>query len=107
MSALVERCIIDHLIANMLAASAKLGVNDGEETTLQRSSGPAAIKAAMFTTGEDYLLVWPAGSHSQQRHTGWVHLIYGNGEDVISDYSTNIEALVAPTNDWIERGGAA
>lgn len=106
MAQLVERLIIDHLIADMLAAGALLGVNDGEETTLERSADPVAIKAAMFTTDEDYLLVWPNGL-GEGEHIGWVWLIHGNGEDVICDYSTNIEALIAPTNTWIDTGAAA
>jgi hypothetical protein len=106
MSALLERLIIDHLVADLLAKGALLGVNDGEETTLKHSADPVAIKAAMFTTDEDWLLVWPAGDHHQRSNTGWVRLIYGNGEDLISDYSTNLEALIAPTNAWIEKGAA-
>ena len=106
MTQFVERLIIDHLIADLLAAGARLGVNDGEVTTIERSTDPVAIKAAMFTTDEDCLLVWKSGNNGGF-HTGWIRLIYGNGEDVISDYSTNIEALVAPTNTWIETGAVA
>ena len=105
MSSLVERVIINRLIGDMLSAGALLGVNDGEETTLERSADPVAIKAAMYTTDEDYLLVWASG-HTTGRCTGWVRLIYGNGEDVISDYSLNIENLVAPTNAWIDNEAA-
>lgn len=32
---------------------------------------------------------------------GWVMLVNGNGEDVISDYTTDLEDVLAPLNDEI------
>jgi hypothetical protein len=51
----------------------------------------------MATTDEDRLLVYNQG---EQRTFGWVLFIYGNGEDVLSDYTTNLEAALRSTNDF-------
>jgi hypothetical protein len=35
------------------------------------------------------------------RPFAWVRFVYGNdGYDVISDYTTSLEAVLAPINDW-------
>lgn len=34
---------------------------------------------------------------------GWVKLIFGNGYDVISDYSTVLEDLMAPVNKFADK----
>jgi len=30
---------------------------------------------------------------------GWVKLVYGNGEDILSDYTTNLEELIHSIDD--------
>jgi hypothetical protein len=103
-----ERQIIVLLVEDCLAAGYKLGVNDGEETTLRDSTDEAAIFAAMSTTDQDYLLV----AHESLSKTdpectcpeGWIRLIYGNGGDVISDNTINVpESVFARANELAER----
>ncbi|MBV8895506.1 MAG: hypothetical protein JO051_03265 [Acidobacteriaceae bacterium] len=89
----------------LLRAGYLLGVNDGEETTIERSSDANAIFHAMFTTDEDYILVYRKG---EQEHFGWVRFIYGNdGWDVISDYSTNLEPVMHGVLEYAEAQEAA
>ena len=54
----VEREIAVAVIKALLAAGYSLGVNDGEETTIHHSTDAKAIENAMFTTDEDWLLVF-------------------------------------------------
>ena len=84
----VERQIISLLVADCLAAGYAVGVNDGEDTTLRDSRDFPEIWAALDTTDEDYLLL------SKGEVKGWIRLIYGNGGDVISDYTTNVDETV-------------
>ena len=77
----VERQIAEKIINDVLAAGAAISVNDGEVTTLARSRDKAAILAAMGTTDEDVIYIFPADGGP----SGWVRLIYGNGADLISD----------------------
>ena len=103
----VERQIAEKLVRDILAAGYTVSVNDGEVTTLRQSTDLDAIAAAMATTEEDYLYAFDA------KHTliGWVRLIWGNGADLISDYSANpgTEAMVAGAEALADRfnGGAA
>jgi hypothetical protein len=96
MRQMVEREIITRLVADALAAGYTLGVNDGEETTLQRCKDAGQVLSALFTTDEDWLLVYDATG----KQIGWVRLIYGNdGWDVISDYTVNLESIMQGANE--------
>lgn len=96
-----ERSIARKCIGALLRAGYEISVNDGEETTLKNSRERKAIFEAMFSTDEDYLLVHSAGAET---HFAWVRFIYGNdGFDVIADYTTNLESVLAPVNAYCNR----
>lgn len=88
----VEQTIALTAAQVLLDAGFSLGVDDGEEVTLQFSRDIEAVKKALFTTDEDYLYVYRADRNPralEKRPDGWVRLVYGNdGWDVISDYSS-------------------
>lgn len=84
----IERRIIGRLLDATLAAGYCVDVNDGEETTLRRSTSKPDILSAMFTTEADTLLIRRV---SNTTYVGAIWLIYGNGEDVISDITVNKE----------------
>ncbi len=86
-----ERQIIVLLVEDCLAAGFKVGVNDGEETTLRDSSDEAEIFAAMSTTDEDFLLLNKYDDAGEILCKGWVRLVYGNDGYVISDYTCNVQ----------------
>lgn len=92
----IERKIVEACIDELLAHGAELGVNDGEEVVLQDCRDRKAILGAMFSTDEDYLLVSYGVKH------GWVHFIYGNGANVLSDYITWLEPYLTKTDALIE-----
>jgi len=93
-----ERQIIVLLVEDCLAAGYMLGVNDGEEMTLEDSTDEEKIFAAMSTTDEDFLLVKHESLRTTDRESksnrGWIRLIYGNGGYVISNYTVNIPESV-------------
>ena len=106
-----EALMIKQAIADCLQAGYVLSVNDGEETTLRKSTDPDTIFAAMQTTDEDYLLVHRVASGPgkfSNQHFAWIRFIYGNdGWDVINDYTTNLEVTLANTRalaDKLEEG---
>ena len=94
--ALAERAVVLKLIDTLLAAGAEISVDDGEERhpfTVSR----AAVLDAICNTDMDWLRVRRGSSN------GAIHLVYGNsGWDVICDYTTNLEELLAPVNDFAE-----
>jgi len=87
----IERKIVTQIITDALAKGYTLGVNDGEEITLERCNDPETILKALFTTDDDWLLVYAADG----KRIGWVRLIYGNdGYDVVNDHTTNLADIM-------------
>lgn len=93
--AMIDHKIIETAIDSLLAAGYAVRVNDGEEVCLGSSGDKAEIFAALFSTGEDYLIPLKA-NHA----CGWIRLIYGNEPGVvISDYTTNLEEVLKAANE--------
>lgn len=104
-----QRIAIERKIARLTAealvdAGFTVTVNDGEEDVVKDSTDVSAILDAMFSTGEDYLIVTFPYTGKLPGLRGWVRFIYGNdGYDVINDYTTSLEDVLAPLLDKIER----
>lgn len=96
----IEKQIVNLILDRVLAEGGAIDVHDGEETPLKNSRDKTAIFAAMFSTDEDYLYIRQSPG---QKPMGWVRLIYGNGIDLISDYTVNLETLLEPINAEINR----
>lgn len=92
-----ERRIIRRLILDALAAGYTLGVHDGEELVLKHSTSVKDILGVMFTVDDEHLIFYDKDG----KKVGWVYFIYSNGNlgcDVISDYTTNLEWIMAGCN---------
>lgn len=96
-------CRIAKAAADALIASGfTISVNDGGETVLKDSTSWAAIKAAMFSTDEDYFYV--TRKVGEQTVKGWIHFVYGNdGWDVLADHTTNLEETLTPATELAEK----
>jgi hypothetical protein len=97
---LVELAIVRKVATDLIAAGYLITVDDGEDEPVQKSADVDAIMDAAFAVDEAYLYVYsPAG----QAKCGFVRLIFGNtGWDVISDYGTDLEEVLKPTNDYAD-----
>lgn len=80
-----EHRIVSQLLSTALPLGYTVSVFDGEEWTLRNSQDPGAIIQALATTEIDLLSFRDASGAL----IGWVQLIWGNGEDLISDCSAN------------------
>jgi hypothetical protein len=91
MQNVIEHKIAEQLVTNALLLDYAVSVHDGEAFAVKRSSNKQEIIAALNSTDEDKLVFRKNGEV-----VGSVYLIWGNGADVISNYSDNekIEALV-------------
>jgi hypothetical protein len=110
-----ERQIVVRLVDSLLDAGYSVGVHDGEEHVLRPCRSRSEIFAAMSTTDEDYLIfereVHPGNLRLvhgtpvvDTKVCGWIRLIYGNGCDVLSDYTTNIdESVLKPALDLADQ----
>lgn len=90
-----EEKIAQAVVNKLLASGYSVGINDGEVITVKRSTDTKEIFAAMRTTDEDYVLAYDGDG----KNKGWVRLVYGNGEDVLTDYTTNLEKEMSEVMD--------
>jgi hypothetical protein len=96
----VERKIVVQVIKDLHNAGYNITVNDGEEEVLEKSLDQTDVLDAMFSTDEDYLIAVDATTGIR---IGYVRLIYGNdGPDVINDYTTNLEHVLATSLNLAE-----
>lgn len=92
----MEERVAAMVIETASAAGYELRVMDGEEIVTPRTADKETLMKAMFSTDEDYLFFYKPGV---KERCGWVRFIYGNdGYDVINDYTTNLEEVLAPVN---------
>jgi len=98
----VERRIAARLVDDALEGGYEVTVFDGECTALSRSREREDILGAMFSTESDRLVFRKDG-----KRRGTVDLVYGNGRDVLSDWSDNqeINGLVAGALELAEADG--
>lgn len=92
MPSVSEAKISESLVKNALERKWFVSVNDGEEWTVKMSNNAKEIIMSLATTGDDTLRF----RDREGTPLGYVWLVWGNHEDVISDYSDNdlIESLV-------------
>lgn len=99
-----DRCIeretkISHKVVTcLLDAGFSVSVFDGEEWAIEKSVNRNKIYKEMWSTDEDTLYA----CDSEGERIGWVSLIYGNDVDIISDYTTNLEDVLKPANDYAD-----
>ena len=80
-----EARIAKRLVVAALARDWSVSVNDGEEIVVSKSTEKADIFEGMNSTDADVLIF-----HAKDgERIGWVQLIWGNDEDLISDASDN------------------
>lgn len=88
-----ERAIASKLIEDMLSNGNTVSVWEGEDWAIYKSTDHAAIMEALASTDSDWIYVWSRNSEGKLIRVGKVLLIYGNGNDLISDCSDNPATL--------------
>jgi hypothetical protein len=97
----IEAKIAALLVDAILAAGHSVTIWEGGGYAIKRATDRAAILDALASTDSDCVNVFDASG----KRLGEVLLIYGNGEDLISDHTDNdaIQALVdhaSPPEQW-------
>jgi hypothetical protein len=104
----VERRIVKKTVDALLAAGYALATDQGDHR-FYGDSNPTrdrqTILDALCEVDEEHLGVFTAdeatGVERVVQPFGWVYFVYGNdGPDVVSDYTTNLETVLAPVNDY-------
>ena len=82
-----ERAIVESIVREALTSGYAVSVYDGEELTVDQARDWDDIVGALATTDEDVLRFHDEHEH----HVGDIALIWGNGNDLVSDYSDTPE----------------
>lgn len=107
----VEREILERTVDALLAAGYRIGVSlergyDVDDMLLGSRDRDAIIEEAW--AGDDcHIFAQPAEGPTVEDGSvvseGWVYLVYGNdGWDTMSDYTTNLEDVLKPVNDYAD-----
>ena len=72
----------------------------GESESLVRSTRADAILAALRTTDSDRLYVHQPDGIG---YFGWIDFVYGNGCDVLSDNTVNLELYLKPISELADQ----
>ena len=99
----VEKRIAARAVADLLNAGYVLAVAMGDEYPEATTTDKKTVMLQLGECDEDRLMVYqpdhvpPDGTCGNDYPPyGWVHLVYGNdGWDVISDYTLNLEGVLA------------
>lgn len=97
---LMELAIVRKLVNTILLDGYTISVDGGgEDFDLSRSTDVEAIMDATFAVDEATLFM-----HTLPKTPiGWVSLVHGNGVDIISDWTTNLDYCVDPATIYAER----
>jgi hypothetical protein len=86
--AIIELDVVNALVQAAKDAGYRLGVEGYDDETIGED-----IRTLLFDLDEVFVLVF-----SGRKAIGWVRLAFGNGWDMVSDYTTNLEDFLAPVN---------
>jgi hypothetical protein len=90
-----EKLIVGRMVTDLLAAGYKLRVYDGEEYATGWTADAATIYSALSSTDMDRL-----DATKDSRTAAWVMLVWGNGTDVISDYTMSLKEIMDPIHAY-------
>ena len=97
----IERRVVTRTVDALLAAGFELNLeNGGDDYELPDFTRDHKVFLdALFAADEDRIFARRPGKLGR----GWVYCVYGNdGWDVISDYTTSLETVLAPINAWTD-----
>lgn len=87
----MEKKIVNNLIKKIVEAGFSVNIDNGGDCyeLPKPTNRLKTIQKEIGATGHDNLILF-----KDDVYFGFVTLIYGNGEDVISDYSINLDHLI-------------
>lgn len=99
----VEQDIVTKLVDALLKAGYVLRVNDGEDSYPEATQDRATVLEQLGEVDDEHIEVGTPVTSGKPKRVGWIRLVYGNdGYDVISDYTTNLEEVLKPINDYAD-----
>lgn len=107
----VEQKIVKKVCAALLNAGYRLRTDEQDDPRPEQPTKKlTTILNEMMAVDDEYLAVFLPIDKSNVAvldrvlPMGWVRFVYGNdGWDVISDYTTNLEAIIDPICNWASK----
>ncbi len=103
----VEKMIVGKVLAALIASHGSVVVDSERGYDPEAPRFTDAAEALKEADKFDECHFFVGGSY-EESYDSWVYVIYGNGNggwDVISDYTTDLEPILKPINDWIDKEG--
>lgn len=100
----VEQDIVTRTVDALLAMGYALQTDMREDPRPEQpTKNRASILAELMQVDDEFLGVFYPHITVDTRPDAWVRFVYGNdGWDVISDYTTNLELVLAPINEYAD-----
>ena len=93
----IESRIASRAVSALLSAGYWLAVCQGDEDEQPAARYKRDIMKLLGECDEDRIIVYSPA----KGRVGWLHLVYGNdGNDVIADYTTNLEPQLQAVNAY-------
>ncbi len=109
----IEKKIVRRLVRDLLSKGYTLSVSldrgfDIDEMVAIGSTDKQLIISEIFSGDECHLFVHENDDqeptlNGQINSIGWVYLVIGNGNCIISDYTTNLDDVLKSTNELAEK----
>ncbi len=96
--ALVEMAIVKRLLIDLHAAGLSISIDDGEEVRTYPEFDLDLMVDDAMAVDECHII-----TERQGKASGVVFLVFGNsGFDVVCDYSTSLNEVLQPANDYAD-----
>lgn len=96
-----QNAVVGCLVRTLLDEGFTIEVWNGGDSAEYVGTDLEQVLTELEATEEDMLYV-SRDDGQRVPAQGWVRLIYGNGEYVINDYTTNLEEVLTPVNALVE-----
>lgn len=98
----IERKIVRDLAALLIGAGMPVTVDhpDEESHELEASTDLDAIEAAAFEFVDGIWLLTNKADNG--KYDSWIRVVFGREAECVSNYSTDLQAVIQPVLDWCE-----
>lgn len=103
---LIERAIVRKTAQALIAAGWHITIDNGgdDDEDIHCDQNIDKVMAECMATDEEHFLLSKTPGKPSDTYAGVVFFVYGNsGHDVMSNWTTNLEADLKPANDYADQ----
>lgn len=99
---IIENIIIKQFVKDVISAGFVVTVFNGIENTVSAKNDADTVMGALRDTDQETLYIHTKCG-PKAKFVGWVDLVYGNGHDVIGDWTTGLNDLIRGAQELSDR----